>query len=295
MLVHTRADVLAKIAAGTARRFAKRQRRGSAARGGESLARARGGEGKDGPCRTSCASCGPSDRAFEEMHTQQLDRRRVCRARSSIARASGRHVMSAGRFSSATWRQLRVRPRARGRRLDASPSTTRPNTSNGLLRIAGRNTRPRFGATRFAPARELSGVVARTRVALSDRSESLERARGSLSAARALSFDGQRTARFVHTPRWPVPSRIRSARSRWTRRSIASLRMASGRNGLSPFAYLRTFERLTGATPHQLSPEPAPRAAVRFERNREGHRCRVLVRIWRCLKFQQGVFARSSV
>ena len=46
----------------------------------------------------------------------------------------------------------------------------------------------------------------------------------------------------------------------------ASLDSLAAAAGLSPFAYLRTFERLTGATPHQLLLRARlRRAAVRLE------------------------------
>ena len=67
MLMHARADVLAKIAAGTAAAVRDRQRRGAPGMAkATSLARGSGWSVSDVVC-----TCGPDDRVFEEAHTQQ--------------------------------------------------------------------------------------------------------------------------------------------------------------------------------------------------------------------------------
>ena len=140
-----------------------------------------------------------------------------------------------------------------------------------LERIAagfpGRNARPRFGATRLPPARELSGAVARTAVALCAPDRAAWNELAVRVAAAALSFDAGRTVRHV------APASVVVRRITEQIRSIesdpstdASLDNLAAAAGLSPFSYLRTFERLTGATPHQLLLRARlRRAAVRLE------------------------------
>src|SRR4029078_1225551 len=66
MLMHARADVLAKMQAGTAAAVRDRKRRGApGAAVATSLARGTGWSVSDVLC-----TCGPADRVFEEAHTQ---------------------------------------------------------------------------------------------------------------------------------------------------------------------------------------------------------------------------------
>jgi len=269
MLVHARADVLAKIAATTAAAVRERQRRGSAGTAAAtSLARGKG-EGEGWSVSDVVCTCGPSDRAFEEMHTQHSIGV-VLSGTFQYRSSEGRHVMSAGSF-------LLGNPgdsyecdheHAAGDRCVAFHYSTE-YLERITAELLGRNIRPRFGATRFAPARELSGVVACTAVALSHPAPA--RIPWNELAVRiavaALSFDRQRTARFA-TPTAAVASRItEQIRAIELDPSIdASLDTLAAETGLSPFAYLRTFERLTGATPHQLLLRARlRRAAVRLE------------------------------
>ena len=269
MLVHTRADVLAKIAAGTAAAVRERQRRGSAGTAAAtSLARGKGeGKGEGWSVSDVVCTCGPSDRAFEEMHTQHSIGV-VLSGTFQYRSREGRHVMSAGSL-------LLGNPgdsyecdheHATGDRCVAFHYSTE-YLERISAELPGRNIRPRFGATRFAPARELSGVVARTAIALSDPVRIPWNELAVRIAAAALSFDRQRTARFV-TPTAAVASRVTERiRAIEMDPSIdASLDTLAAETGLSPFAYLRTFERLTGATPHQLLLRARlRRAAVRLE------------------------------
>jgi len=269
MLVHARADVLAKIAAGTAAAVRERQRRGSAGTAAAtSLARGRGeGEGEGWSVSDVVCTCGPSDRAFEEMHTRHSIGV-VLSGTFQYRSSEGRHVMSAGSF-------LLGNPgdsyecdheHAAGDRCVAFHYSTE-YLERITAELPGRNIRPRFGATRFAPARELSGVVARTAIALSDPARIPWNELAVRIAAAALSFDSQRTARFA-SPTATVASRItEQIRAIEMDPSIdASLDALAAETELSPFAYLRTFERLTGATPHQLLLRARlRRAAVRLE------------------------------
>src|SRR5690349_19925787 len=93
MLMHGRADVLAKIAAGTAAAVRDREVRGMPGKAiGKTLARGNGWSVADVVC-----TCGPSDRVFEELHTRHsVD---VLLSGTFQQRSKdGRHVMSAGSF-----------------------------------------------------------------------------------------------------------------------------------------------------------------------------------------------------
>src|SRR5690349_20576361 len=91
MLMHARADVLAKIAAGTAAAVRDRERRGVPGRAAAMLlARGEGWSVSDVVC-----TCGPGDRVFEETHTQQSIGV-VLSGTFQYRSKSGRHLMSAG-------------------------------------------------------------------------------------------------------------------------------------------------------------------------------------------------------
>jgi AraC-like DNA-binding protein len=261
--MHGRADVLAKIAAGTAAAVRDRELRGAPGRAAaSSLARGSGWSVSDVVC-----TCGPGDRAFEETHTQQsigVVLSGTFQHRSS----SGRHVMSAGSF-------LLGNPgdsyecdheHAIGDRCVAFHYST-----EYLERIAadlpGRNLRPRFGASRLPPARELTGAVARTAIALCAPDRAAWNELAVRVAAAALSFQSGRTVRHV-APSNAVLGRItEQIRAIELDPSIdASLDSLAAAAQLSPFSYLRTFEQLTGATPHQLLLRARlRRAAIRLE------------------------------
>jgi AraC family transcriptional regulator len=263
MLMHARADVLAKIAAGTAAAVRDRELRGApGTAAAKSLARGSGWSVSDVVC-----TCGPGDRAFEEVHTQQsigVVLSGTFQHRSS----NGRHVMSAGSF-------LLGNPgdsyecdheHAIGDRCVAFHYS-----SEYLERIAaglaGRNVRPRFDASRLPPAKELSGAVARTAVALSTPDRAAWNELAVRVAAAALSFEARRTTRHVPPSNEVVRRITEQIRAMEVDPSIdASLDSLAAAARLSPFAYLRTFEHLTGATPHQLLLRARlRRAAVRLE------------------------------
>ncbi|HEV8215635.1 MAG TPA: helix-turn-helix transcriptional regulator [Gemmatimonadaceae bacterium] len=263
MLMHARADVLAKIAAGTAAAVRDRQRRGAPGKAtATTLARGNGWSVSDVVC-----TCGPGDRVFEEAHTQQSIGVVLSGTFQYRSRA-GRHVMSAGSL-------LLGNPgdsfecdhdHAVGDRCVAfhySPAYLEQIAAElGRTRI-----RAGFGATRLPPARQLSGAVARTAVALGNPEHA---AWGELAvhvAAAALSFEhGRPTARGA--PPAAVVRRVtEQIRAMELDPSMdASLDALAAAAGLSPFAYLRAFEHLTGATPHQmLLRARLRRAAVRLE------------------------------
>ncbi len=260
--MHGRADVLAKIAAGTAAAVRDRHLRGAPGDAvAKPLARGDGWSVVDVVC-----TCGPSDRVFEEVHTRQSIGV-VLSGTFQHRSKDGRHVMSAGSF-------LLGNPgdtyecdheHAVGDRCVAF------HYSVAYLEhvAAGLNAptiRARFAATRLPPTRELSESVAQTAVALGmpDGAEWNELA--VRVAATALLADVGRSPRRVP----PSPRVIRriTEHMRAAERDPtvdAKLDALAAAAGLSPFAYLRAFQHLTGATPHQfLLRARLRRAAVRL-------------------------------
>jgi AraC family transcriptional regulator len=263
MLMHARADVLAKIAAGTAAAVRDRELRGAAGRAAaESLARGSGWSVSDVVC-----TCGPGDRAFEEVHRQQSIGVVLSGTFQHRSR-DGRHVMSAGAF-------LLGNPGdgyecdheyASGDRCVAFHYSTE-YIERIAAELAGRNVQPRFGASRLPPARALSRAVARTAIALSQPDRAAWNELAVRVAVTALSFDTGRTVRHAAPPSAVVRRITEQVRAiELDPSSDASLDSLAAAARLSPFAYLRTFEQLTGATPHQLLLRARlRRAAVRLE------------------------------
>lgn len=263
MLMRARADVLAKIAAGTLAAVRDRQRRGVPGRAAAtSLARGAGWSVADVLC-----TCGPGDHAFEEAHTQHSIGI-VLSGTFQYRTKDGRHVMSAGSF-------LLGNPgdayecdheHAAGDRCVAFHYTP-----EYLERIAaelpGRNVRPRFGAMRLPPARELSGAVARSAIALGGTDRATWNELAVRVAVESLSFGAGRVTRRLMPPGSVVRRITEQIRAiELDPATDASLDTLAAAAGLSPFAYLRTFEHLTGVTPHQLVLRARlRRAAVRLE------------------------------
>ena len=112
----------------------------------------------------------------------------------------------------------------------------------------------RFGSLRLSPVRELSPVVARASAALeaSSRSPLVWEELAITLAVRAVQVDAGRTP-----PQSAVSAaalaRVTSAMRLMEQHADDVLTVAAlaREAGLSPFHFLRTFEDLTGATPHQ--------------------------------------------
>jgi len=263
MLMHARADVLAKIAAGTAAAVRDRQRRGApGAAVATSLARGTGWSVSDVVC-----TCGPADRVFEEAHTQPSVSV-VLSGTFQYRSRNGRELMSAGSLllGSPGDSYECDHEHAVGDRCVAFHYST-AYLELIAADLHGPNVRASFGATRLPPARELSGAVARTAVALGNPERA---AWGELAvrvAAAALSFAHGGAARRGTPPGAVIRRVTEQVRAIELDPSMnASLDSLAAAAGLSPFAYLRTFEYLTGATPHQLLLRARlRRAAVRLE------------------------------
>ena len=262
MLMHGRADVLAKIAGDTAAAVRDRERRGAPGRAaGTALARGDGWSVTDVVC-----TCGPGDRVFEESHTQQSIGV-VLSGTFQYRSRDGRHMMSAGSF-------LLGNPgdayecdheHAVGDRCVAFHYST-----GYLEQIAanapGSKIRARFGATRLPPARELSDAVARTAVALGMSERTAWNELAVRIGAAALLFDAGIAPRRMAPP--PGVMRRVTEHIRTIEGDPAiDMRLddLAAAAGLSPFVYLRAFQHLTGVTPHQfLLRARLRRAAVRL-------------------------------
>jgi AraC-like DNA-binding protein len=260
--MHGRADVLAKIAAGTAAAIRDRELRGAPGKAaGTPLARGTGWSVTDFVC-----TCGPKDRVFEEVHTRHSVS--VVLSGTFQHRSSdGRHLMSAGSFMLGTPGEAYEcnHEHAAGDRCVAFHFS-----AEYLEAIAAdlsrRHIRSGFGATRLPPARELAGAVARTAVALG----SPERAAWSELAvyvgAAALSFHNNRVTTRTTPPAEIIRRITEHMRAIEADPTIdTSLDSLAAAAGLGPFAYLRGFRHLTGSTPHQfLLRTRLRRAAVRL-------------------------------
>lgn len=263
MLMHARADVLAKIAAGTAAAVRERQRRGTTGIAkATSLARGDGWSVSDVVC-----TCGPGDRVFEETHTQQSVGVVLSGTFQHRSR-DGRRVMSAGSLLLGNPGESYEcdHEHAFGDRCVAF-HYSQAYLEQAAAELRGRNVRAHFSTTRLSPARELSAIVARTAVALDNPDRAAWSELAVRVAAAALAFDGGRASRR-DAPRAEVIRRISDQiRAIELDPSLdAGLDALAAAAALSPFAYLRSFEQLTGTTPHQLLLRARLRqAAVRLE------------------------------
>jgi AraC-like DNA-binding protein len=198
-----------------------------------------------------CAS-GPGDRPFEEQHTQ-VSIALVAAGTFQYRSTTGRALMTPGslllgnagdcfecghehgtgdrciafRFTPEYFEQIAIDAGASGATLD-------------------------FTAPRIPPMRELAPVVAQACAALSGSSGLAWEEIGVRLAARAARHAGRTRRTPVDAPSRAAARVTRSVRAierQPTRR--LTLRHLAGEAELSPYHFLRTFEQLTGVTPHQ--------------------------------------------
>ena len=201
-------------------------------------------------------SAGPADRPFEEQH----DRVAIAIVLGGSFQyrgsgAGGRELMTPGSLLLGNPGQSFEcgHEHAHGDRCLAFHFSPRYFAS--ITDGAFRGRRERFGSLRLAPVRELSAVVAGACAALASSSADAAMAWEALAvrlAARAVQVDGGRA---------PSPSPVSSAALARVTRAVRLLEQRAAEPlaletlareaGLSPFHFLRTFEDLTGATPHQ--------------------------------------------
>ena len=152
-----------------------------------------------------------------------------------------------------------------------------------------------FRVLRLPPLRELSSLIARARAGLEYSADtpweelSVELAAATVRVERGIS------SRAENAPPSAIARVTRSVRA-IERRPDGALGLGSlaREAGLSPYHFLRTFERLTGITPHQYVRRARLRdAASRLAAERE----KVLdialrLRFRRCVEFQPGISQR---
>jgi AraC-like DNA-binding protein len=238
---------LAKIAAEVDRALARRAAEGAPGGiSGRLLARGDGWTAHDVVCTS-----GPGDRPFEERHGQ-----------TAIA------VVVAGTFQyrSATGREL-MTPGSlllgnRGESFECAHTHGAGDrcvafhyTPEYLERLAAEvgAMSTAFPSVRLPPVRALAPLVARAYAGLAGSAA----VRWDEVAAR-LAMGTLRTAHGAAEPEGPTPAalaRVTRALRTIERRldGTLTLRGLAREAGLSPFHFLRTFERVTGLTPHQYA------------------------------------------
>lgn len=138
--------------------------------------------------------------------------------------------------------------------------------------VGGRRVRPLFGALRLPPLREFSALVARACARLSGASDSAWEELSVQIGAKAFGI----AARVPHRGRTaPLPSSL-ARMTRVVRKienetdEVLSLGSLAREAGLSPYHFLRSFQELTGLTPHQFVRRARLRkAAVRLAAGKE--------------------------
>lgn len=200
-------------------------------------------------------SCGPDDRPFEEQH----DRAAIAiviagtfQYRASGA-AAGREMMTPGSVLLGNPGQCYEcgHEHAAGDRCLSfryAPAYFESITADAR----GRHARSTFGLVRLPPVRALSSVIARATAALAGCADRSWEELSVTMAAHAVRLDGGR-----EPGRSPVSAAAIARVTRSVRMiernpdnelSLADLARAAK---LSPFHFLRTFQDLTGVTPHQ--------------------------------------------
>jgi AraC family transcriptional regulator len=113
------------------------------------------------------------------------------------------------------------------------------------------DAKPAFGAVRVPPLRALSPIIARACAGLAGSAPVSWEEISLQIAVRALdASNGERIRRSVPRNAIERITRIVRAIERHSDREI-DLSMLARDAGLSPFHFLRTFQRVTGVTPHQ--------------------------------------------
>jgi AraC-like DNA-binding protein len=259
MLSHVLSDreeeILAKIAVALERQLARRALTG--APGGTTTRWLAGGEGwmvGDVLCTS-----GPGDRPFEERHTS-VAIAIVTAGSFQYRSAAGRELMTPGSLmlgnagqSFECGHEHGAGDRCLSFHYDVDYfESLAADAADGRRARPSRGVRPYFHVLRLPPLRALSSVVARACAALAG-SPSLSWEELSIKvAARAVQVAGGLTPGLgAGTP--AATARVTRAVRRIERHPDDGLTLAhlAREAGLSTYHFLRVFERLTGATPHQ--------------------------------------------
>ena len=240
-------EFLAKIAAELEHALAQRARNGEPGRATRRvLARGKGWSVSDVICTS-----GPGDRSFEERHS--------CVSIAVVAAGTFQYRCGSGRSLMAPGSLLLGNPgesfecghqHASGDRCLAFHYA--PEYFAGLLPDPARS-RPAFRVPRLPPLRELSPLVVRICAGLADPGYVPWQELGALCAARIAEFLTSVPTTAINGPPAAIARVTRVLRLIERHPGAAlDLENLAQTARLSPYHFLRTFERLTGVTPHQF-------------------------------------------
>src|SRR5262245_60143735 len=214
-------------------------------------------------------TCGPSDRAFEEHH-DQFAIALVVAGTFEYRSPLGRVLMTPGSLMLGNSGECFECGHAHGEGDRCVSFWYAPDHFERLSADAGvRRSAARFMVPRLPPIRALSPMVTRARLGLTAPDNtpwdelSLLIAGTALRVSAGLSSSDQRSSPLNAEGRVVQVVRTidRYPASAWTLNRLADA------SGLSPYHFLRTFDRMTGITPHQYVLRARLRyAAVRLVR-----------------------------
>jgi AraC-like DNA-binding protein len=239
---------LAKIAVELAQAVARRRARGaSGCTTPRPIAAGDGWSVSDVVC-----TCGPHDRSFEERHTSHTIAI-VLAGTFQYRTSSGGGLMTPGSVMLGNPRQYFECGHEHGDGDRCVSFWYAPEYFERLAADAGaRGSRTEFGVGRLPPLRDLSPLVARAALGLTDAVGAPWEELSADLAARVSALASGTSGDW--SPALPnAQSRVTRAVRMIDRHPEASSTLAemAGQAGLSSFHFLRTFERVTGVTPHQ--------------------------------------------
>lgn len=197
-----------------------------------------------------CTS-GPDDRPFEERHAD-FSIAIVAAGTFEYRSAAGRELMTPGSLMLGSAGQSFECAHEHGVGDRCVAFWYAPAYFERLAADAGARGTARFGALRLPPLRALSPLVARACAGIGHPLGAAWEEIGVGLAAQAVQLSGGRPPRAGGAPPRAV-ARVTAAVRRIEREpdDALSLRSLAREARLSPYHFLRTFERITGVTPHQ--------------------------------------------
>ena len=209
-----------------------------------------------------CTS-GPQDRPYEERHDRQAIA--IVLAGSFQYRSSqGRDVMTPGSLMLGSPGQCFECGHEHGEGDRCVSFWYAPEYFERLAFDAGVRGQLRFRAARVPPVRSLSSLVARATAGVAGRADVAWAEIGAALAVRAIGLGALQSPRSGACPP-NTEARVTRVIRVIDRHPDASLTLEvlAREAGLSPFHFLRTFQRLTGVTPHQYLRRARLREAAR--------------------------------
>jgi AraC family transcriptional regulator len=239
---------LAKIAVELQHALERRKKRGTPGRTAPHIvARGDGWTVADVMC-----TCGPDDRPFEEQHTH-YSIAIVLAGSFQYRSATGRGLMTPGSLMLGNHGQCFECGHDHGEGDRCVSFFFEPEYFEGAVTdCVRRGHNLDFNVARLPPLREMAAVVARAAAGVMEPREVAWEEIGIELAARAISLAAGATSDHACVPRDAEARVTRTVRT-IDRHPDAALTLGNLARaaGLSPYHFLRTFERLTGVTPHQ--------------------------------------------